>query len=109
MIVTSAMVAGELRRRRVGRRGLADRLDHVDAETWLPGDVTGVPSSLLVLAALNMGRPTVPVALPVAQPSKGGGDTRSGRGSPTCPAGRTRGTNQPEEPCQSMKRPPRSS
>ena len=56
VMVTAHELAGELRRRRVGRQALVDDVDRADAATWLPGDLRNVPSSTLVLAALTLAR-----------------------------------------------------
>lgn len=57
MIVESTTLAGELRRRRVGRPALLDALDRADRSTWVPGGVDTAPTSLLVLAAMSLARP----------------------------------------------------
>lgn len=48
------MLAGELRRRRVRPRSMADDLERVRRSTWIAGDLRAAPTSLLVLAALNL-------------------------------------------------------
>ena len=59
MVVDGGTVAAELRRRRLGRRGLAERVADSPATTWLPAsdDLRSVDSKLLVLAALLLARP----------------------------------------------------
>jgi hypothetical protein len=57
MIVNAAMLAGELRKRKVGRPDLVRSLDAVNASTYVPGNLNDVPASFLVLAALSLGRP----------------------------------------------------
>jgi hypothetical protein len=56
--VDGGSVAAELRRRRLGRRGLADRVAASPAVTWLPasGDLRSVSVELLLLAALALAR-----------------------------------------------------
>jgi hypothetical protein len=63
--VDGGTLAAELRRRRLGRRGLADRVAASAATTWLPaaGDLRSVSSDLLLLAALSVAR-GVPRPLP---------------------------------------------
>ncbi|HET6664666.1 MAG TPA: hypothetical protein VFG94_10430 [Acidimicrobiales bacterium] len=58
MEVDGGTLAAELRRRRLGRRGLADRVAVSAATTWLPaaGDLRSVSSDLLLLAALSLAR-----------------------------------------------------
>ena len=53
-------MAAELRRRRLGRRGLATRVAAAPGTTWLPshGDLRDVSTDLLLLAALMLGRTT---------------------------------------------------
>jgi hypothetical protein len=58
MQVDGTMVAQELRRRRVGRRVLAESIDSVTRSTWLPGELRKVPTSLLVLAAMSLAQPS---------------------------------------------------
>lgn len=57
MIVDAATLAGELRRRKVGRPDLVRSLDDVAASTYVPGNLDDVPASFLVLAALSLSRP----------------------------------------------------
>ena len=54
MQVNAAMLASELRRRRVGPRSMVDALHEVDHSTWVLGDLRSAPTSLLVLAALSL-------------------------------------------------------
>ena len=54
MQVDASMLAGELRRRRVGPRYLVDALDCVDRSTWVLGELRTAPTSLLVLAAISL-------------------------------------------------------
>lgn len=56
VVVDGGSVAAELRRRRLGRRGLADRVALSNATTWLPDDLRAVSSDLLLLAALSLAR-----------------------------------------------------
>ena len=56
VVVDGGSVAAELRRRRLGRRGLADRVALSTATTWLPDDIRAVSSDLLLLAALSLAR-----------------------------------------------------
>lgn len=60
MVVDGGTVAAELRRRRLGRRGLAARVEGAPGTTWLPGhgDLSTVSPELLVLAALTLARAT---------------------------------------------------
>lgn len=62
MVVDGGSVAAELRRRRLGRRGLAERVAASPSTTWLPAtdDLRSVSSHLLLLAALNLARPGTP-------------------------------------------------
>ena len=64
MVVDGGSVAAELRRRRLGRRGLAQRVAASPATTWLPAtdDLRSVSSDLLLLAALSLARPPFPGA-----------------------------------------------
>ena len=57
-MVDGGAVAAELRRRRLGRRGLGSRVAESDSTTWLPthGDLRTVSTDLLLLAALAMAR-----------------------------------------------------
>ena len=55
MIVAGTELAGELRRRRLGRPGLRDGLSRNAASTWVPGaSLDEAPSELLMLAALSL-------------------------------------------------------
>jgi hypothetical protein len=58
VVVDGGSVAAELRRRRLGRRGLAERVAASVATTWLPagGDLRTVSTDLLLLAALSLAR-----------------------------------------------------
>jgi hypothetical protein len=64
VVVDGGSVAAELRRRRLGRRGLAERVAASPATTWLPAtdDLRSVSSDLLLLAALSLARPSFPGA-----------------------------------------------
>lgn len=55
-VVDSKTVAEELRRRRLGRPALHTALacSPPGRRTWLPGDISSVPSPLLVLAAVSL-------------------------------------------------------
>jgi len=54
MQVDAAMLASELRRRRVGPRSMVDALHGVEHSTWVVGDLRSAPTALLVLAALSL-------------------------------------------------------
>jgi hypothetical protein len=54
MVVDGSMLATELRRRRVRPRSFADGVQSVQRSTWIAGDLRAAPTSLLVLAALNL-------------------------------------------------------
>ena len=54
MQVHAAVLASELRRRRVGARSVMSALDTVNRSTYIMGDIRDAPTSLLVLAALNL-------------------------------------------------------
>lgn len=54
MVVDGVMLASELRRRRVRPRSMADGVETVRRSTWIAGDLRAAPTSLLVLAALNL-------------------------------------------------------
>ena len=55
MIVAGTELAGELRRRRLGRPELRDGLSRTAASTWVPGaSLNETPSELLMLAALSL-------------------------------------------------------
>jgi hypothetical protein len=54
MIIRSSTLASEMRRRRVGRPALLERLDRSERQAWLPGELREVPTTLLVLAAMNL-------------------------------------------------------
>lgn len=60
VVVDGGAVAAELRRRRLGRRGLAARVEVATGTTWLPAheDLSTVTPDLLVLAALSLARST---------------------------------------------------
>jgi hypothetical protein len=70
MVVDGGTVAAELRRRRLGRRGLARRVADSPDTTWLPAtdDLRSVGNDLLLLAALALAHP--------------GGTSRHGWGRP---------------------------
>jgi hypothetical protein len=52
--VHAAVLASELRRRRVGARSVTSALDSVNRSTNIMGDLRDAPTSLLVLAALSL-------------------------------------------------------
>jgi|GEM_PF-1821188 len=55
MIVEGTELAGELRRRRLGRPELRDCLSRTSASAWVPGaHLHEAPSELLMLAALSL-------------------------------------------------------
>lgn len=56
VVVDGQVLAAELKRRRIGRSTLADRCDRCGGTTWLPGDPSTVPASVLVLAAMSLTR-----------------------------------------------------
>ena len=54
MQVHAAVLASELRRRRVSARTVMSALESVNRSTYILGDIREAPTSLLVLAALNL-------------------------------------------------------
>lgn len=54
MQVHAALLASELRRRKVGARSVMSALDSVDRSTYILGELREAPTSLLVLAALSL-------------------------------------------------------
>ena len=54
MEVDGAMLATELRRRRVRHQGRLAALRSVRRSTWVPGDLRATPTPLLVLAAMSL-------------------------------------------------------
>ncbi len=54
MQVHAAVLASELRRRKVGARTVMSALETVNRSTYILGDIREAPTSLLVLAALNL-------------------------------------------------------
>ena len=54
MQVHAAVLASELRRRRVGARSVMSALEGVNRSTYILGDIREAPTSLLVLAALSL-------------------------------------------------------
>lgn len=54
MQVHAAVLASELRRRRVAARSVMSALDTVNRSTYILGDLREAPTSLLVLAALSL-------------------------------------------------------
>jgi len=55
MIVAGTELAGELRRRRLGRPELRESLSRTSASAWVPGArLYEAPSELLMLAALSL-------------------------------------------------------
>lgn len=66
MQVHAAVLASELRRRRVGAPAVLAALGAVNRTTYVLGDVREAPTSLLVLAAFSLtnGSPPAPVTGP---------------------------------------------
>ena len=55
MIVAGTELAGELRRRRLGRPELRETLARTPSSTWVPGaHLNEAPNELLMLAALSL-------------------------------------------------------
>ena len=54
MQVHAAVLASELKRRRVGARSVMSALESVNRSTYILGDIREAPTSLLVLAALSL-------------------------------------------------------
>lgn len=54
MQVHAAVLASELRRRRVEARSVMSALNTVDRSTYILGELKDAPTSLLILAALNL-------------------------------------------------------
>ena len=54
MQVHAALLATELRRRKVGARSVMSALETVNRSTYIMGDLRDAPTSLLVLAALSL-------------------------------------------------------
>ena len=54
MQVHAAVLASELKRRKVGARSVMSALQSVNRSTYILGDIREAPTSLLVLAALNL-------------------------------------------------------
>ena len=54
MQVHSAVLASELRRRKVDARSVMSALESVNRSTYITGELREVPTSLLVLAALSL-------------------------------------------------------
>ncbi len=52
--VHAAVLASELKRRKVGARSVMSALESVNRSTYILGDIREAPTSLLVLAALNL-------------------------------------------------------
>jgi hypothetical protein len=52
--VHAAVLASELRRRRVGAGSIVSALDSVNGSTYVLGDLRDAPTSLLVLAAMSL-------------------------------------------------------
>jgi len=57
MQVDAKDLADELHRRHLGQRALRDSLRRSSGSTWLPGELSQVPSALLVLAAVSLAGP----------------------------------------------------
>ena len=62
MQVHAAVLASELKRRKVGARSVMSALESVNRSTYVLGDIREAPTSLLVLAALSL------TATPAAAP-----------------------------------------
>ena len=74
MIVEGNALAGELRRRRLGRAALHSSLTRTASSAWVPGDrLAEAPSELLMLAAISLAE-TVPSPMSLAR----GSDPRGG-------------------------------
>ena len=54
MQVHAAVLASELRRRRVAAGSVMSALDSVNRSTYIMGDLREAPTSLLVLAAMSL-------------------------------------------------------
>ena len=54
MQVHAAVLASELRRRKVAARSVMSALDTVNGSTYIMGELREAPTSLLVLAALSL-------------------------------------------------------
>ena len=54
MQVHAAVLASELRRRKVGARSVTSALETVNRTTYIMGELREAPTSLLVLAALSL-------------------------------------------------------
>ncbi len=54
MQVHATALASELRRRKVGARSVTSALETVNRSTYILGELREAPTSLLVLAALNL-------------------------------------------------------
>ncbi|HEV2759104.1 MAG TPA: hypothetical protein VGV86_06000 [Acidimicrobiales bacterium] len=54
MQVHATLLASELRRRKVSARSVTSALDTVNRSTYILGELTEAPTSLLVLAALSL-------------------------------------------------------
>jgi len=52
--VHATALASELRRRKVGARSVTSALETVNRSTYVLGELREAPTSLLVLAALNL-------------------------------------------------------
>jgi hypothetical protein len=66
MIVEGTALAGELRRRRLGRAALHSSLTRTGSSAWVPGErLAETPSELLMLAAISLAE-TVPSPMSVA-------------------------------------------
>jgi hypothetical protein len=70
MIVAGTELAGELRRRRLGRPELRNCLNRTAASTWVPGAALNeAPNELLMLAALSIADAVAsPVRVEAASP-----------------------------------------
>ena len=68
MIVEGTKLAGELRRRRLGRPELRESLSRTSESAWVPGaQLNETPSELLMLAALSLADAN-PVRVEAASP-----------------------------------------
>jgi protein-L-isoaspartate O-methyltransferase len=52
--VHATVLASELRRRKVGARSVTSALETVNRSTYVMGELRDAPTSLLMLAALNL-------------------------------------------------------
>ena len=80
MIVEGTQLAGELRRRKLGRPELRDSLSRTSASAWVPGaELNEAPSELLMLAALSLADAVAsPMQMQSAATPMGAGTARGG-------------------------------